>query len=67
MENNITVVENVHGYTDANGTVWLNVEDVARGLGFTQTKNGVEYVRLETVNRYLAEFGFSQRVGKDDY
>ena len=71
MENNITVVENVHGYTDVNGTVWLNVEDVARGLGFTQRqiKNGKEYtsLRMETVNRYLAEFGFPSEVGKDDY
>jgi len=34
----IVEVENVRGYTDAQGTVWLNVEDVARGLGFTQTQ-----------------------------
>lgn len=63
----ITEVEGVHGYVDETGTIHLNVGDIAFGLGFTQKKNGVEYVRLETVNRYLAEFGFSQRVGKDDY
>lgn len=28
-------------------------------------KNGTEYVRWETVNHYLHEFGFSQQVGKD--
>ena len=26
--------------------------------------HGVEYVRWETVNHYLREFGFSQHVGK---
>ena len=67
MTNAIIVVNNVYGYVDENGTVWLNAEDVARGLGFTQTKNGVEYVRWETVNNYLAEFKFSQLVGKDDF
>ena len=63
----IANVDGVHGYLDENGTAYLNVADVARGLGFAQTKNGVEYIRWETVNRYLSEFGFSQRVGKDDF
>ena len=36
-------------------------------MKFTQEKNGVEYIRFETVNRYLQEFGFSQQVGKDDF
>lgn len=40
---------------------------MARGLGFTQNKGGVEYVRWETVNRYLTGFGFSQQVGKDAF
>ena len=40
---------------------------MARGLGFTQEKNGVEYVRWETVNNYLRELKFSQQVGKDAY
>ena len=35
------------------GTAYLKLETVARGLGFTQEKNGVEYVRWETVNRFL--------------
>jgi anti-repressor protein len=57
-------VKGVRGYLDQNGTAWLNLEDVARGLGFTQKKNGVEYVRWETVRGYISEFGFSQQVGK---
>lgn len=66
--NSLMTIENVRGYLDpANGTAYLNAEDVARGFGFTQTKNGAEYVRWETVNGYLREFGFSQHVGKDNF
>ena len=61
----------VRGYLDANGTAWLNVEDVARGLGFThgQIINDKEYshIRWSTVKNYLKEFGFCQEVGKEDY
>lgn len=63
--------DNVRGYLDENGTAWLNAEDVARGLGFTQTqnKNGKTYtsIRWETVNRYLADFHFPHQVGEKDF
>ena len=53
------------------GTAYLKLEAVARGLGFTQTqnKNGTEYtsIRWETVFRYLAEIGFPNKLGKDDF
>ena len=40
------------------GTAYLKLETVARGLGFTQTaKSGNEVVRWERVHRYLAELG----------
>ena len=66
--NSLMTIENVRGYLDpANGTAYLNAEDVARGFGFTQIKNGAEYIRWETVNGYLREFGFSQHVGKDNF
>lgn len=65
--NEIMNIKNVRGYLDKNGTVYLNAEDVARGFGFTQIKNGVEYVRWETINGYLRGFKFSQHVGKDDF
>ena len=43
---------------EKDGVVYLNLEDVARGLGFTQVKNGVEYVRWERIWQCL---GFEQR------
>ncbi len=53
------------------GTAYLKLETVARGLGFTQTqnKNGTEYVsvRWERVEQYLSEIGFPQKWGKDSF
>ena len=33
---NIMTIGNVRGYIAKDGNAWLNVEDVARGWGFTQ-------------------------------
>lgn len=66
MENKLISVANIRGYVSGE-MVMLNAEDVARGWGFTQVKNGAEYVRWDRVNDYLKEFGFSPQVGKDDY
>ena len=44
---------------EQDGTAYLKLEDVARGLGFTDSKNGVEYIRWARVDKYLAEFGFA--------
>lgn len=58
-ENNLITVSGVTGYIDENGTAWLNLDNVARGLGFTQTAaSGNEVVRWERVNKYLSDFGF---------
>ena len=65
MENSIITIENVKGYIGDDNLIYLNLEDVARGLGFTQVKNGIEYVRWETVIKYCNEF--SQQVGKDSF
>jgi len=54
---NLITIQNIRGYLDYDGTAYLNLEDVARGLGFTQIKDGKEYVRRETVYRYLQEEG----------
>lgn len=64
--NEIMNIQGIPCY-EKDGVAYLNLETVARGLGFTQEKNGVEYVRWETVNNYLRELKFSQQVGKDAY
>ena len=64
-KNEIVTIKNVRGYIDEKGTAWLNLEDVARGLGFTQIKNKKEYIRWETVISYCNEF--SQQVGKESF
>ena len=63
----IIKVKGVRGYVDEQNVAWLNVEDVARGLGFVQVKNGVEYPRYDRISAWLAEYGFPHRVGKEDY
>ena len=64
MNNNQII--NISGIScyEKDGTAYLSLEAVARGLGFTQTKNGVEYVRWETVDKYLSELGFPNKLGK---
>lgn len=52
---------------EKDGTAYLKLEAVARGLGFTQEKNGVEYVKWERVNTYLKELEFSPEVGKEGF
>ena len=65
--NDIVVIDSVRGFVDSNGTAMLNAEDVARGFGFTQVKSGKEYVRWETINGYLVEFGFAKHVENTDF
>lgn len=66
----IQLIEGVSCYEE-NEVAYIRLEDAARGLGFTQTqkKNGVEYtsIRWETINRYLEEIGFPNKLGKDSY
>jgi phage antirepressor YoqD-like protein len=62
-DNQIINISGVSCY-EKDCTAYLSLEAVARGLGFTQTKNGVEYVRWETVDKYLSELGFPNKLGK---
>lgn len=62
---NLITISGVRGFVDENDVAQLNLEDVSRGLGFTQTKNGVEYVRWERVNGYLENMGFPHLAGKE--
>lgn len=52
---------------ELDGVVYLKLEDIAKGLGFTRVANsGKEVVRWERVNKYLAEFGVPT-CGHDDF
>lgn len=55
-------VSGIRGY-EKDGMVYLNLEDVARGLGFTTTQiiKGIEYinVRWNRVDEYLELIGFA--------
>ena len=68
MNNNLSpvLISGVSCY-EQDGTAYLKLDDVARGLGFTQTKNGLEYIRWDRVESYLAGFGFPHKWGKDDF
>ena len=59
---------------EKDGTAYLKLEAVARGLGFTREKNGTLYVMWDRVMKYLAEIGFHTCVengvptyGHDDF
>ena len=62
---NLMTVKNVKGYVDKTGTAFLNLEDVARGLGFEREKNGKMYVMWDRVNKYLEELSFHTSVEND--
>lgn len=62
----IIEVEGVRGYNGDDGFVYLDAEDVARGLGFihyeekfspTSGRKNYESIRWERINGYLADFG----------
>lgn len=44
---------------EENGVVYLNLEQAARGLGFTEQKNGKDYIMWRRVDGYLHSFGTS--------
>lgn len=52
---------------EKDGTAYLKLETVARGLGFTETKNGKEYVMWRRVDWYLSELGFGTSAEIPDF
>lgn len=47
------------------GSISINLEDVARGLGFTQTQEKTyTSIRWERVKAYLQEFDFHPQMGE---
>lgn len=55
-------IQNVRGYVDEHNVAYLNLEDVARGLGWVKTeiKNGKEYesIRKARILNYLEDISF---------
>lgn len=66
MANEIININGVECY-EKDGTAYLKLETVARGLGFVDSSKEQEYVRWNTVRQYLNDVGFSQEVAKDDF
>lgn len=62
---NLVTIQNVRGYVNETGTAYLNLEDVARGLGFEREKSGKMYVMWDRVNKYLEELSFHKSVEND--
>jgi prophage antirepressor-like protein len=62
FENNLFELE----VKTENGETLFDVETVARSLGFTETKNGKEYVIWKRVNKHLKKY-LSTPVSKNDY
>lgn len=68
--NEVMVIGGVGCY-EKDGTAYLNLEAVARGLGFTttQTVKGTEYtnIRWNRVDEYLKELGFATCGKRPDF
>lgn len=64
--NEIMNINGIECY-EKDGTAYLRLETVARGLGFTDNSKGTEYIRWSTVYQYLKDIGFSQEVAKNDF
>ena len=59
-------IKGIEGY-EKDGTVYLKLETVARGLGFTRiAASGNEVIRWERINGYLKEFGMPS-CGHEDF
>lgn len=56
MEKDIMIIEGVRGY-EKDDVVYVHLYDVAMGLGITEIKNGIKYIRWERVRKYLEELG----------
>lgn len=66
MSNEIMNIGGVDCYEEEDGTVYLRLETVARGLGFTQiAHSGNEVVRWERVDKYLKEITSVPTSGDD--
>lgn len=71
METNqlsVVTIKGIRGYIDSEGTAWLNLEDVSRGLGFiTVATCGNETIRWNRVYQYLKDYNYSVDDSKESY
>jgi prophage antirepressor-like protein len=51
----LITINGVRGFIDENGVAQLSLEDVCIGLGFTQFKDEIMYVRWDRVRQYLVD------------
>ena len=58
--NNLVTIKNVRGYIDEKGVAFLNLEDVARGLGFIDTSKGTIKIIWKRVEKYLMDITATQ-------
>ena len=59
--NRLVTIKNVRGYVGENGVAFLNLEDVARGLGFTTVAtSGNEVIRWQRVEKYMKDLSYTQ-------
>ena len=65
-EMQIMNISGVDCYEDG-GTAYIRLDDAAKGLGITQIKNGIPYIRWDRVEQYLREIGFPHKWGKGDF
>lgn len=67
MNNEIMNINGISCY-EKDGVAYLNLEAVARGLGFTTVaKSGNEVVRWSRVEQYLSELGFATSGERPEY
>lgn len=57
--NGLVTIKNVRGYIGENGVAFLNLEDVARGLGFTEVaKSGNRTIIWKRIRKHLTDLTF---------
>lgn len=66
---NRTEIINIDGIEcyEKDGTAYLKLETIAKGLGFTETKNGKSYVMWRRVSAYLNELGFGTSAERPEF
>lgn len=67
MNNSIIEIEKVRGYIGDDDFIYLNLEDVAKGLGFTTVaKSGNVVIRWNRVKKYLEDLNIATSGKRDN-